>query len=35
MNMVANAVEKGYAIRTEIGAGTIPFERITGATGSR
>jgi len=35
MNMVGNAIEKGYAIRTEIGAGTVPFERIAGATGSR
>ena len=35
MNMVGNAVEKGYAFRTEIGAGTIPFERITDTTGSR
>ncbi|WP_214021065.1 DUF128 domain-containing protein [Methanoculleus sp.] len=35
MNMVGNAVEKGYAFRTEIGAGTIPFERIADATGSR
>ncbi len=35
MNMVGNAVEKGYTFRTEIGAGTIPFERIADATGSR
>ncbi|WOX55260.1 MULTISPECIES: DUF128 domain-containing protein [unclassified Methanoculleus] len=32
MNMVGNAVEKGYAIKTEIGAGTVPFERITDVT---
>ncbi|HNQ33300.1 MAG TPA: NrpR regulatory domain-containing protein, partial [Methanoculleus sp.] len=35
MNMVANAVEKGYVVRTEIGAGTIPFERMADTTGSR
>ena len=35
MNMVGNAIEKGYAIRTEIGAGSIPFEKIGDATGSR
>ncbi|PKL62419.1 MAG: hypothetical protein CVV31_06220 [Methanomicrobiales archaeon HGW-Methanomicrobiales-2] len=35
MNMVGNAIEKGYAVRTEVGAGTIPFERIADATGSR
>ena len=35
MNMVGNALEKGYAIRTEIGAGIIPFERMADATGSR
>jgi len=28
MNMVGNAVEKGYTIRTEIGSGTIPFSKI-------
>jgi len=33
--MVANAVEKGYVVRTEIGAGTIPFERMADTTGSR
>ena len=32
MNMVGNAVEKGYAIKTEIGAGTIPFGKIADAT---
>lgn len=35
MNMVGNAIEKGYVIRSEIGAGCIPFETITDATGSR
>jgi len=35
MNMVGNAVEKGYALKTEIGAGNIPFEKIADATGSR
>ena len=35
MNMVANAVEKGYAVRTDIGAGTTPFEKIADTTGSR
>ncbi len=32
MNMVANAIEKGYAVKTEIGAGTVPFEKIADAT---
>ena len=32
MNLVGNAIEKGYAVRTEIGAGTIPFEKIADAT---
>ena len=35
MNMVGNAIEKGYVVRTDIGAGTIPFEKIADATGSR
>jgi hypothetical protein len=35
MNMVGNAVEKGYTVKTEIGAGTTPFEDLLGATGSR
>ncbi len=35
MNLVGNALEKGYTVRTEIGAGTIPFERLADATGSR
>ena len=35
MNMVGNAIEKGYAVRTDIGAGSIPFEKIADATGSR
>jgi repressor of nif and glnA expression len=35
MNMIGNAIEKGYSIRTEIGAGTIPFERLTETIGSR
>lgn len=35
MNMVGNAIEKGYSVRTEIGAGTIPFDKIADATGSR
>ena len=35
MNMVGNAVEKGYTVKTEIGAGTTPFEDLVGATGSR
>ncbi|WP_292521012.1 NrpR regulatory domain-containing protein [Methanoculleus sp.] len=35
MNMVGSAIEKGYVIRTEIGAGIITFERIADATGSR
>src|SRR5690606_23695674 len=34
MNMVGNAIEKGYTIRTDIGAGSILFEKIAGATGS-
>ncbi|MCK8518036.1 DUF128 domain-containing protein [Methanoculleus sp. 7T] len=32
MNMVGNAIEKGYAVRTEIGAGSVPFERIADVT---
>jgi len=28
MNLVANSVERGYPIKTEVGAGTIPFSRI-------
>jgi repressor of nif and glnA expression len=28
MNMVGNGIEKGYVIRTEIGAGSIPFSKI-------
>ncbi|MCT8336447.1 DUF128 domain-containing protein [Methanoculleus sp. Afa-1] len=32
MNMVGHAVEKGYVIKTEIGAGTIPFGKIADAT---
>ncbi|MDV2481535.1 DUF128 domain-containing protein [Methanoculleus sp. Wushi-C6] len=35
MNMVGNAMERGYPIRTEIGAGTVPFDKIADATGSR
>ena len=30
MNLVGNGVEQGFKIRTEIGAGTIPFSKITG-----
>ncbi|HQD26606.1 MULTISPECIES: DUF128 domain-containing protein [Methanoculleus] len=32
MNMIGNAIEKGYTVRTEIGAGTIPFERMMDTT---
>jgi hypothetical protein len=28
MNMVGHGVEDGYRIRTEIGAGTIPFSKM-------
>jgi repressor of nif and glnA expression len=28
MNLIGNAIEKGYSIKTEIGAGTIPFDRL-------
>jgi Uncharacterized protein conserved in archaea len=32
MNLIAHGVERGYSIKTEIGAGTIPFYRIVNAT---
>jgi repressor of nif and glnA expression len=31
MNLIAHGVELGYSIKTEIGAGTIPFSRIKSA----
>ncbi len=31
MNLIANAVEKGYQIKTEIGAGNIPFSKVSGS----
>ncbi|MDN7025484.1 DUF128 domain-containing protein [Methanoculleus sp. FWC-SCC1] len=31
MNLIANAIEKGYQIRTEIGAGNIPFSKMSGS----
>jgi len=31
MNMVGHGIEEGYRIRTEIGAGTIPFSRMQGS----
>jgi repressor of nif and glnA expression len=30
MNLVGNSVEQGFKIRTEIGAGTMPFSKIVG-----
>jgi repressor of nif and glnA expression len=35
MNCVARAVERGLTVRTEIGAGTIPFSKIAGSNESR
>jgi HTH-type transcriptional regulator, global nitrogen regulator NrpRI len=35
MNMVGNAIERGLVVRTEIGAGSIPFSKIADATESR
>jgi hypothetical protein len=32
MNLVAHGVELGFSIKTEIGAGTIPFSRIENST---
>jgi repressor of nif and glnA expression len=32
MNLIAHGVERGCSIKTEIGAGTIPFSRIQGST---
>lgn len=32
MNLIANGVEQGYSIKTEIGAGTIRYSRIMGST---
>jgi repressor of nif and glnA expression len=34
LNMVGSAVEKGLSIRTEIGAGNIPFSKVVDASGS-
>ncbi|RXE55745.1 hypothetical protein ABH15_05805 [Methanoculleus taiwanensis] len=31
MNLIGNAIEKGYLLRTEIGAGSIPFSKISDA----
>jgi repressor of nif and glnA expression len=31
MNLIAHGVELGYSIKTEIGAGTLPFSRIAGS----
>lgn len=35
MNLVGNSVEQGYTIKTEIGAGTIPFSRVVDVTRTR
>jgi repressor of nif and glnA expression len=32
MNLIAHGVEQGYSIKTEVGAGTIPFSRIMSIT---
>jgi repressor of nif and glnA expression len=32
MNLIAHGVERGYSIKTEIGAGTMPLSRITHVT---
>ncbi len=32
MNLVGNSIERGFAIRTEIGAGSIPFSKIADST---
>ena len=28
MNLIGNAIEKGYTIQTEIGAGNVPYSKI-------